>query len=139
MEMTDQAGGGVEGPLWDDDAFRARVAALAARRGMSIAEVCRRADVSASYFAKAAGKSGRSVEALMSLARVLEVSLIELIGAPNFHDGAPTEQNLARLALVMEIAAYLYVALGARPQIPAGLATAPLISEIMRRIEDAAV
>lgn len=136
--MSEQSGNGVPLPLWDDDAFRARVAQLAEQRKMSIAHVCKEARLSASYFARAAGKSGRSVEALLSLAQVLEISLVELIGATNHHAAMPTEQNLTRLALVAEIAAYLYVALGARPQIPAGVETGPLISEIMRRIDGAA-
>jgi transcriptional regulator with XRE-family HTH domain len=60
---------------WDDDAFRERVTKLAADRGLTIAAVCRAAGTSGSYFAKPAGRSGRSIEALLRIARTLDVSL----------------------------------------------------------------
>jgi transcriptional regulator with XRE-family HTH domain len=121
--------------LWNDDAFRKRVAQLAADRGLSIAELCRRAGLSASYLAKPSGKSGRSVEALLGIAGALNVSMLELVGAPNLHDATPNDENLARIALVAEIAAYLYVALGARSHIPTGASIVDLVSVILRRLE----
>src|SRR3954451_8769372 len=68
-------------PRWDDDGFRKRVAQLAAERGQSISEVCRQAGLSASYLAKLAGRSGRSIEAILRIARVLDVELNDLLGA----------------------------------------------------------
>lgn len=132
--MTDQTGG--IGGLWDDDAFRARVSRLASERGRTISDVCRSAGLSASYLAKPAGRAGRSVEALLGIARTLEVSLVELVGTTNRHDATPTDDNLVRLALVAEIAANLYIALGARKQVPAATDTVEIVSDLLRRIED---
>lgn len=122
--------------LWDDDAFRAQVIRLAGDRGRTITDVCRSAGLSASYLARSAGKSGRSIEALLAVAETLEVSLIELIGVSNHHDGRPTDDNLARLALVYDVASHLYIALGARRQIPSSPSNvAVLVGALMRMIE----
>jgi hypothetical protein len=112
-----------------------RVQQLAAARGKTIADVCRESGLSGSYFAKPAGRSGRSVEALMSISKTLQISIIELIGSTNHRGAAPTDDNLTRMALVAEVAAYLYVALGSRRQIPRDINTLEVIAEILRNIE----
>ena len=122
-------------PLWDDESFRSRVTDLATLRGRSVSEVCYAAGLSYTYLAKPAGKSGRSIEALLKIARELEVSVIELVGTINHHDSAPSDDNLARLSLTFELASYVYVALGARRQVPAAKDTMKLVAEIMRMIE----
>src|SRR3954462_11317209 len=133
MQEQKQAAGD---PLWDDDAFRRRVSQLARDRGLSIPEVCRRAGVSASYLAHPAGRQGRSIEALLKIARELGVGLIELIGSmPDHHDASPTDENLARVALVAELAALLYIALGARRQVPSNINPVTVTSAILRLIE----
>lgn len=122
--------------LWDDGAFRGRVSQLAADRGLSIPEVCRRAGVSISYLAHPAGRQGRSIEALLKIARELGVSLIELVGSmPDHHDAHPTDENLARVALVAELSALLYIALGARRQVPSNINPVTITSAVLRLIE----
>lgn len=123
------------GPLWNDDEFRRRVTRLAQQRGKSLNELCTRAGLSASYLSKSAPRSGRSVEALMRISRELQVSLFELIGTSDRHDAAPTDDNLSRVALVAEIAATLYIALGARSEIPTGFDAIGLVSQILSEIE----
>jgi hypothetical protein len=124
-------------PRWDDDAFRQKIAGLAAKRGLSVTGVCKAAGLSASYLAKSAGRSGRSIEAILSIAEVLDVSLLELVDAANKNGAAPSEENLARLTLVAEIAARLYVALGARPGLPADVNVSRLLPDILAGIENA--
>src|SRR5918998_6737520 len=83
--------------LWDDRAFCARVERLAEARGRSVSQVCRRAGLRASYLAKPAGRSGRSIEALLRIARELDVDMMELIGGASTHqrhDPLPTDEML---------------------------------------------
>lgn len=126
---------GVQAPLWNDDEFRSKVSQLAADRGKTVAEILRSAGLSASYLSKPAGRFGRSVEAIMGIAAALNVSVIELVGVLNYHDGAPSDENLARLVLVAEVATYLHVALGARRQMPVGVPTQELVAEILRFLD----
>ena len=134
-EMHGDRMSGTSGLLWNDDEFRRRVTRLAQQRGRSLNDLCTRAGLSASYLAKSAPRSGRSVEALLRIARELEVSIFELIGTSNHHDAAPTDDNLSRVALVAEIAATLYIALGARSEIPTARDPIGLVSTILSEIE----
>jgi transcriptional regulator with XRE-family HTH domain len=96
--------------LWDDRAFCARVERLAEERGSSMSKVCRRAGLSASYLAKPAGRSGRSIEAILRIARELDVNVMELIGGTSTHqrhDLLPTDEMLNHLALTFDIMAQI--------------------------------
>jgi hypothetical protein len=66
--------------LWDDAAFQARVHFHAGLAHKSVAEVCLEAGLAADYLNKHAAKSGRSIEAILRLAAVLDISAAKLIG-----------------------------------------------------------
>lgn len=103
-----------ESGLWNDESFRQRVERFANERGRSGAEVCRAAGLSRDYLLKAAGTAGRSIEALMRIARELGITLPELVG----QDEPTTKESdeaLERLLIVAEVASHLYLALAARP------------------------
>jgi hypothetical protein len=125
--------------LWDDDGFLARVAFFAQKRGRRLSEVSRTAGLAHDYLSKKAPRSGRSTEAVYRIARSLGVSLIELIGVgETHHDALPTEETLVRLALVVDLAAHLYVALGSRRKIPSGIDTMEMVIQLLDMIEAAA-
>jgi len=121
--------------LWNDPRFRERVIEAARLRGMSLSDVCRKAGLSTSYLSKPAGRAGRSMEAVLCIAQALDVSVIELLGTANHHDATPSDENLARLALVAEVSWYFGVALGARRQIPYGVNAVELVATIMSWID----
>lgn len=100
--------------MWNDAAFRERVARFAAERGRTAPEVCRAAGLSRDYMLKQAGIAGRSIEALLRLAHELGVSLPELLGETK-PASKENDEALERLLIVAEVASHLYLALAARP------------------------
>jgi len=66
--------------LWDDAAFLRRAAALAAARGQHVRDISRAAGMSHDYLSRPAPRNGRSIEALLHIAAVLEIDVCELIG-----------------------------------------------------------
>ena len=108
-------------PVWDDEAFRARVEKLAAGKGRSVRQICTDAGLAADYLNKPAEKKGRSILAIMLIARELGVSVEELI-APGFAADPVIREidsdTLGRLSLTAHVAAHLYLSLDSRRNIP---------------------
>jgi transcriptional regulator with XRE-family HTH domain len=99
--------------VWDDKAFVGRVRELARARGIPIAELMERAELSESWLRHFAAK-GRQVDALLKLARVLDVDAAELMGlkpVSTAGTGRRAVQQLERMAVVAHLAAHVYVAL----------------------------
>lgn len=99
--------------IWDDKAFVERVRELARARGMPIADLMERADLSESWLRHYAAK-GRQVDAVLKLARVLDIDPAELMGLKPL--SAPTgsqraARQIERMAIVAHLAAHVYVAL----------------------------
>jgi transcriptional regulator with XRE-family HTH domain len=67
-------------PLWDDAAFRDRVRRMAFARGMTLEEIQARSGLSAAWLRHPADRYGRGIDAILRLARVLEVNPVELLG-----------------------------------------------------------
>jgi hypothetical protein len=64
---------------WNDDAFRAHVARLAAGRGRTPAGICRSAGMTQTWLDRPPS-TGRSIEGLLRITNVLDVDLFELLG-----------------------------------------------------------
>jgi hypothetical protein len=95
---------------WDDEAFRARVAAIAQQQERTLREVCLKAGLAADYLSKTT-YSGRNIRAILALARSLQVPATDLLfaEAPNPRADSAVSR---RLAIVAHIAAHLYLSLG---------------------------
>lgn len=108
-------------PVWDDEAFRARVGSLAAARGKSVRQICTDSGLAADYLNKPAEKKGRSILSIMLIARTLGVSVSDLIGPGLAADSVIQDldaDTLTRLALAAHVAAHLYLSLDSRRNIP---------------------
>jgi hypothetical protein len=65
--------------LWDDEAFRQRVAWIAGSQNRSISEVLRTAGLSPNFLDRVKSEGGRTITSLIRLARSLDVPVITLI------------------------------------------------------------
>jgi len=104
--------------LWDDSAFCQRVQEAAERLGKSVTQIMVEAGCARDYLAKPA-RSGRNTDAVLRIARTLQVPYSDLIGdlgdeiaaldrrAKEIHD-----RELEKLAVISSVAAHLQVALG---------------------------
>jgi transcriptional regulator with XRE-family HTH domain len=95
--------------VWDDDQFRARCRVAAARKGISVEDMCEQAGVDRTYLNKLSTQ-GRRIDAVIALAQVAEVSLSWLAGveeSPDLFD----DSEAARLSAVAGVAAQLYGAI----------------------------
>jgi hypothetical protein len=110
-------------PIWDDAAFCQRVQIAAARLGKRLPEICAEAGVARDYLMKPA-RSGRNIDLVLRIARVLGVPYADLIGHNGEHligaeaKTTPTANSppldageLERLRIVASVAAQLRVAL----------------------------
>lgn len=130
-------------PLWDDDKFIARVEALVAARGTTLAAVSRRAGLAEEYFAKRGGGRGRNIVSIVRLAGALGVPVSELVDQPanppepETPSASPIDPvKLERLALVANIAAHLYLTLdGRRATVPDDIDAEELLQLLMRFVE----
>ena len=68
--------------LWDDTAFVARMREACERAGRSEREVCWEAGLTPDFLIRVAGYAGRSTEAILRLAAILEVDPGELAFGP---------------------------------------------------------
>jgi hypothetical protein len=97
---------------WDDDAFRARVAALAKMQDRPLDEVCITAGLAHDALQKTVRK-GRNISTIFALARSLHVDPSVLMFGGN---GAVTSHvdsaALRRLALLAHVSTHLYLSLG---------------------------
>lgn len=108
-------------PVWDDEAFRARVEKLAAGKGKSVRQICSDAGLAADYLNKSAEKKGRSILSIMLIADKLGVSVTDLIEPALVGIGAAEDvdpDTLGRLSLTAHVAAHLYLSLDSRRNIP---------------------
>jgi len=95
---------------WDDEAFRARVAAIAQQQHRTLREVCLKAGLAADYLSKTT-YSGRNIRAILALASSLQVPATDLVFAEP--QKLPIDSPMLRhLAIVAHVAAHLYVSLG---------------------------
>jgi len=65
--------------LWNEEAFRLRVAWIASSQKRSIAEVLRTAGLSPNFFDRLPSEGGRTITSIIRLARSLDVPVIKLI------------------------------------------------------------
>ena len=95
---------------WDDEAFRARVTAIADRQGRRLDEVCITAGLAHDTLLKP-NRKGRNITTLLALARSLNVPLVNLL----FEDGEQPQPidsaALRRLGLLANVATHLYASL----------------------------
>jgi len=103
--------GNTHGSEWDDEAFRARVAAIAQQQNRSLRDVCTKAGLAADYLSKTT-YSGRNIRAILALAGSLQVPATDLLFAEAPKPRADSAM-LRHLAIVAHVAAHLYVSLGA--------------------------
>jgi hypothetical protein len=103
--------GTTQGSEWDDEAFRARVAAIAQQQHRTLREVCLKAGLAHDYLAKTT-YSGRNIRAIIALAGSLQVPATDLLFAEAPKPRADSVM-LRHLAIVAHVAAHLYVSLGA--------------------------
>ena len=95
--------------VWDDVQFRARCRVAAARKGLSVEDLCEAAGLDRTYLNKISTQ-GRRVDGVIALAQVAEVSLAWLAGVdevPDLFD----EREASRLSAVAGVAAQLYSAI----------------------------
>lgn len=116
-----------QGSLWDDAAFRSNVKRLAKERGRSVRDVLISAGVTRNFLFTDATASGRSTEALMRIARELDVSLDAVMGQSQHTRSRPTR--------ISELAARLFVALGFRDELPPGVDADHLVACLLDEIE----
>jgi hypothetical protein len=114
---------------WDDDAFRARVAALAKMQDRPLEEVCITAGLAHDALQKTVRK-GRNISTIFAIARSLHVDpsvlMFEGNGAVPTHVGSAA---LRRLALLAHVSTHLYLSLGQSEPSPG-----PEIERVMRLI-----
>lgn len=130
-------------PLWDDDKFIARVKALVAAKGMTLAAVSRQAGLSEEYFVKRGGGRGRNIVSIVRLASALGVPVSVLVDRPANPPEAEVPPSssidpvkLERLALVANVAAHLYLTLdGRRATVPDDIDAEELLQLLMRFVE----
>jgi transcriptional regulator with XRE-family HTH domain len=135
--MSEQINGSVN--LWDDTRFIARVEALALARGMTRAEIIRKAGLSNDYFTRRSEGRGRNIISIVRLATALGVPPSALVDSPS----EPTEKRppidsvkLERLATVANVAAHLYLTLdGRRATVPADIDPEELLQMLMRFVD----
>jgi hypothetical protein len=90
----------VKAVLWDDDAFKQRVAVAAKRKGMTVTKALVAAGASRFYLNKRV--EGRSTNTLLNIARVVDAPPIEMFGLaderpPPPDDAAADEMTLSAI------------------------------------------
>ena len=84
---------------WSEKDFRARVKMHAARRGLTITEVLKRAGVTEDYL-RHPPEGGRNISAILKIAEVLTVNPAELMGLELSHEerrSTPISRKSARI------------------------------------------
>ena len=87
--------------LWDDDAFKGRVKALAKKRGLSLKTALEAAGLDRGWLRYT--PKGRMTNHVMKLARVLDVSFAELLGLDGSKAMNQEELHEYRVRIVDEI------------------------------------
>ena len=103
--------GKTQGSEWDDEAFRARVAAIAKQQHRTVREVCLKAGLAHDYLSKTT-YSGRNIRAILALANSLKVPAADLLFTETQKPPADSAV-LHLLAMVAHVSAHLCVSLGA--------------------------
>lgn len=111
---------------WDDEAFRARVSAIADTQGRRLDEVSITAGLAHDTLLKP-NRKGRNITTLMALARSLNVPLTDLLFENGEQKQPLDSAALRRLGLLANVATHLYASL-ADPTRPMN----PEIDRVMR-------
>ena len=119
---------------WNDEAFRARVTAIADRQGRRIDEVCVTAGLAHDTLVKP-NRKGRNITTIFALARSLNVPETSLLFANGEATHPIDSAALRRLGLLANVATHLYVSL-ADPTRPLNPEIERVLRVIMSLLEE---
>lgn len=100
-------------PLWDESRFQRLVRRSARRKGLTLTDVARLAGTSQNWLSQPATTTGRGIEKVLQVARVLDIEPAELFGAlPRLRDSSKDDEHTRRLlTTISTVTAHLAAAL----------------------------
>lgn len=125
-------------PLWDEERFQKLVRKAARRKGLSLSEVARLAGTSHGWLSQPATTTGRGIEKLLQITKVLDLDVVELFGG-RMHRAPDAQARLRLLTTISTVTAHLAAALqlvydGNADRIVRGVNKA--LVQILKEIED---
>jgi len=124
--------------LWDEERFQKLVRKAARQKGMTLTEVGRLAGTSPHWLTQPATTTGRGIEKVLQIARVLDIDPVDLFGGSS-QIQQDSQARLRLLTTISTVSAHLAAALqsvddGNATRIYRGIRTA--LIQILKEIDD---